>query len=630
MRVTLLLLFLLTCSGLAVAQVEPPAAAPPAREVVSIDHANELRMLDKGSRQRLIGDVELSQDSIFMYCDSAELVSEVQLYAYDNVVIQQGDSIAAFSNYLDYNAETLLAKLREKVVLKRGTTELFTERLDYDLATKLATYHTGGRVTNGGTELSSTHGYYYADTRNVYFRDSVVVVDDRFEMRADTLRYDLANERVYFLGPTVIRSDTHNIYCEGGYYDVALDEAVFRTNAQYRSGDRLAAADSIRYFGSQELYVLEGGAYVAEGDFQRATADRINYYRARDRYQLAGNARVVDSLQVVTGDSIDYNAATANYTVTGGRPQVSNPPMLMVADRMYSDEATGLGRASGNIIWRDTSADLTIEAEQADYSRTTGYLKAYGGQRGRALLTTLLDQDTMYLAADTLLSYQTDEVNDRGDTIRQLAAYTDVRIFKSDLQAVADSLGFNTVDSVLTLYKDPILWQDTSQLTADTIDLYLKNRAPDRVLLRRNALVVTSPDLLFFNQVKGKEIIAYFDSSQLQRTEVSGNAEAIYYAQDESGAYIGVNKTACSKMVLYFEDGGVNRIKFLSAPSGRLDPMEAVNHEGLRLDGFRWEPERQPLSLDDLFAPRRRRSSPPPEPPSPALLPGELSLPTGG
>lgn len=582
------------------AQVSDP---PVKKELISIDHANELRMLQKGTVQRLIGDVELSQDSIYMYCDSAELVSEVQVYAYENVIIQQGDSIAAFADYLDYDASTLIAKLRRNVILKRGKTELFTESLDYDLASKLATYHTGGRVTNGNTELSSIHGYYYADNRNVYFRDSVVAVDERFEMRADTLRYDLANERVYFLGPTVIRSDTHNIYCEGGYYDVALDEAVFRDNAQYQSGDRVAAADSIRYYGAQALYVLQGQAYVAEGKFQKATADRIDYFRDRDRYQLSGNASVVDSAQTVTGDTIDYNAVTENYTVTGGRPRVANPPMVMVADRIFTDEVTGLGRAAGTIVWKDTTQDLTIEAEEADFSRATGYLKAYGGKRGRPLLTTVLDQDTMYLAADTLLSFKGEQVDANGDTVRLLSAYRDVRILKSDMQAVADSLAFNTVDSVLTLYQNPLLWQDTSQLSGDTIDLYLRNDQPDRVHLHRNAMVVTSSDLIFYNQVKGKSIMAHFDSSQLERTVVEGNAEAIYYAQDEAGAYIGVNQTACSSMVLFFADGGVHRIKFLSSPSGRLDPMGDIDHNGLRLQGFLWETERKPVVFDDLFSP---------------------------
>ncbi|MEL7162968.1 MAG: OstA-like protein, partial [Bacteroidota bacterium] len=169
------------------------------REVVNIDRADELRMLNQGETQLLIGNVELSQDSIFMYGDSVILVASVQVNAYDNVTIQQGDSLAAFSDELDYNAATRLADLTGNVVLQRGDMELFTDRLAYNLTTKLATYHTGGRIVTDSTELRSTHGYYYADRQQVYFRDSVVVVDDRFEMRADTLLYDHAVAEVNLL-----------------------------------------------------------------------------------------------------------------------------------------------------------------------------------------------------------------------------------------------------------------------------------------------------------------------------------------------------------------------------------------------------------------------------------------------
>lgn len=617
------------------------------KEVVNIDRADELRMLNKGATQLLVGNVELSQDSIFMYCDSAKLVNEVQVYAYDNVTIQQGDSLAAFSDRLDYNAETLLAELRGNVALQRGKTELFTERLDYDLGTKLATYHTGGRiVSNGTTELSSTHGYYYADRQQVYFRDSVVAIDERFEMRADTLLYDLATERVYFLGPTVIRTDTHRIYCESGYYDVQLDEAVFSQNAQYKSGERLAAADTIRYFGGlRETYILEGNAFVAEGEFQRATADRINYFRREDKYLLEGNASVRDSAQTVTGDTINYDVKRATYAVSGGRPRVSAPPMIILADRLNSDPETGFSTASGRVFWQDTSANVTITAANARYNETTGYLLASGGAGpdnagqsayfgNRPLMTSVLEGDTMWMVADTLVSVRSD-VTDTSyvvtelsrdtvllgdslainvitntdtlitiDTIRYLAAHHDVRILKSDLQAVCDSLGFNTIDSVLTLYQNPILWQDTSQLTGDTVRIYFRGEALDKVQLLRNALVITTPDLVFFNQVKGKEIEAFFDSTSLSRTEVKGNAEAIYYILDEAGAYVGVNKTACSSMVLHFNNGAVRKIRFLSAPSGKMEPMQAVDHETYKLEGFRWETARKPVTVDDLFKAR--------------------------
>ncbi|MEM9837160.1 MAG: OstA-like protein, partial [Bacteroidota bacterium] len=572
-----ILLLLCTCVRAQVQNQSDTAAT----EVVNIDRADELRMLNKGAEQLLLGNVELSQDSIFMYCDSARLVDEVQVYAYDNVTIQQGDSLAAFSDRLDYNAETLLAELRGNVALQRGETELFTERLDYNLRTKLATYHTGGRiVSDGKTELSSTHGYYYADRQEVYFRDSVVALDERFEMRADTLLYDLAAERVYFLGPTVIRTDTHRIYCESGYYDVQLDQAVFSQNAQYLSGERKAAADTIRYFGGErETYILEGDAYVAEGEFQRATADRINYFRREDKYLLEGNAFVRDSVQEVTGDTIDYDAKEEIYSVSGGRPRVSAPPMIIEADQLDSDPETGTSVASGAVFWRDTSAQVAISASKAVYNETTGYLLASGGAGptlpgqpdyygNRPLISTVLEGDTLWMVGDTLVSVQEDIVDTTYttreisrdsvylgdsltvnvvtetdtlitfDSVRYLAAHYDVRILKSDMQAVCDSLGFNTIDSVLTLYQNPILWQDTSQLTGDTVRIHFKGESLDKVQLLRNALVITSPDLVFFNQVKGKEIEAFFDSTALERTEVSGNAEAIYYIVDEAGAYV--------------------------------------------------------------------------------------------
>ncbi|MEM6770910.1 MAG: OstA-like protein, partial [Bacteroidota bacterium] len=630
------------------AQVSPPQDST-TKEVVDIEEAEEYRVLNRGDVQLLVGNVVLSQDSVFMYGDSVLLAEQTQVNAYGNVTIQQGDSLAAFSNELDYNGKTKLADLTGDVVLQRGETELYTDRLEYDLTTKLATYHTGGCIVSQTTELTSTHGYYYADRKQVYFRDSVVAIDERFEMRADTLLYDLAAERVYFLGPTVIRTDTHRIYCESGYYDVQLDQAVFSQNAQYASGARKAAADTIKYFGGlREYYVLEGDAYVAEGDFRRATAERINYFRREDSYQLEGNAYLRDSTQTVRGDTVTYDVKKDILAVSGGRPLIDAPPMLIEADRFDSEPETGNRIASGRVVWQDTSANLQIEAANAIYNEATGYLLATGGTGpppgkpdyfgDRPMLTSVLNFDTMWMVADTLVSVQRERLDTTisttvigvdstlfgdsiivqdilqqdtlvtTDSIRYLSAFNDVRILKSDLQAVCDSLGFNTIDSVLTLYQDPILWQDTSQLTGDTVRIYFKDEAPDKVRLLRNALVITTPDFIFFNQVKGKTIEALFDSTGLSRTEVVGNAEAIYYILDDAQAYVGVNKTACSAMVLSFKSGSVRKIRFLSAPSGKMDPMKAVNHEEFKLEGFRWEEARKPKTLEDLF--RGREGTP--------------------
>ncbi len=209
-----------------------------------------------------------------------------------------------------------------------------------------------------------------------------------------------------------------------------------------------------------------------------------------------------------------------------------------------------------------------------------------------------------------------------------------MRIFKSDLQAVGDSLSFNTTDSIISLFYNPILWQDTSQLLADTIDIYLRNEALEKVHLKRKALVLTSPDLIYFNQVKGKDIVAYFDSSSLRQTVVSGNAEAIYYLQDDAAAYIGVNQTTCSEMTIDFESGSVRFLRFINQPSGKLEPMLTVSPSSQpKLEGFRWELARRPLRKEDLFTTVAPSPPPPNESPadeSPAdESPADESLPLG-
>ncbi|MEL6275886.1 MAG: OstA-like protein, partial [Bacteroidota bacterium] len=372
------------------------------REKVDIDNADVWQVLQGTGdeiTQRLIGNVELSQDSIYMYADSADLVNSVQLYAYDNVIIQQGDSIAAFSDRLDYNAEDKIAHLRRNVILQNGDRELYTDALTYDLATKLATYTTGGRLTDGDTELRSTYGYYYGDTDQIYFRDSVVVVGEEFEMRADTLRYDATNETVHFLGPTVIRTDTAEIYCEAGYYKVEDEIAVFRNNAQYRSGEQIATADSITYRGDLGTYFLDGNAYVREGDERLARAKRIRIKREEEIYELQGNGLFIDSTRTVRGDTIKVDQSQNTYSVSGGQPEVIDGTMILSAKDIDFDEASGIGRARGNVIWRDTSANLEIQAERADYNEATGYLKASGGRGDRPLLITLLEGDSLFVTA---------------------------------------------------------------------------------------------------------------------------------------------------------------------------------------------------------------------------------------
>lgn len=602
-----LLLVLGLSAATALSAQQPRPGQPPAPDTlkakeVLVDHSDLFEYIQRKDSviQKLNGNVALRQDSIYMYCDTATIRNKTYVEAIGNVIIQQGDSLSVFSDIATYDGAVRIAELFGEVVLLNGQQQLFTDRLTYDLNAKLATYTNGATMILGETQLTSKKGYYYVEEQQIYFRDSVTVIDSNFNLRADTLGFNTETRVVTFLGPTLITADSARIYTERGYYDTENNTAAFTRNAQYLKGEQQATADTIRYDGRRKSYQLEGNARFEEGP-RIATADMIIYDEANDKSTLIGNARYQDEKQDILADEIVYDAKNEVYS-TRGRSIISDPPQILEADQVDYSQDRGLGIALGNVIWRDTSAELTIACERAEYDRKSDYLKASGGRNDRPLLITVIDGDSLFMASDTLFAMRADTLE--GDSSRLLRAFYDVRIYKSNLQAICDSLSYSTVDSTFRLFKTPLVWADTTQFSADTVNMFLKDKKLDRIYLLSNSFIVNSPDELFFNQIKGKNITAFFAEDKLSRMSVIGNAESVYYARDEQGAYVGVNKTVCSEMMLFFTDNQIDKIKFYAEPKAEMKPMRQANHQELQMAGFFWEKQARPASLDDLFTPR--------------------------
>jgi lipopolysaccharide export system protein LptA len=568
-------------------------------EQVIVDHADlfEYIQMEDSVMQRLIGNVELRQDSVNFYCDSAFIINEVDVIAMGNVVIQQGDSLTVFADSLAYEGEERIADLFGEVILASGNQRLFTNRLNYDLNQKLATYESGAVLTNDTTQLTSKRGYYYVDLDEIYFKDSVQIIDPNFELKSDTLKYNTTDQIATFLAPTLIVQNDSKIYCEGGFYDIANQMAVFKENPQYLKDETKATADTIRYFGQEREVVLEGNALFLEGE-KRAEADLLRYFEETEITVLQGNALYKDEGQFITSDTITYDQRN-NIYATRGRSLVSDPPQLIEADQLDYDRKQGQGLALGNVIWRDTSSELTIICEVANYDEQTDYLKASGGRANKPLLITKVEGDSLFLTSDTLIAFRPDSL--QNDSSRILLAFNDVRIYKNNLQALCDSLVYSSLDSMFRLYQSPMIWSDTSQFSADTIHMQLAEGKIDRILLFNKSFIINTPDEQFFNQVKGKYVTAFFESEEIRRMEVKGNAESVYYAIDEENAYIGANQTVCSEMTLFFGNNQVEEIRFFTQPQGSFTPMRDATGSKSRLTGFRWAFEKAPQSLDDLF-----------------------------
>jgi lipopolysaccharide export system protein LptA len=169
-----------------------------------------------------------------------------------------------------------------------------------------------------------------------------------------------------------------------------------------------------------------------------------------------------------------------------------------------------------------------------------------------------------------------------------------VSIFKPELQGIADSLSYLTADSLIYLYNDPVLWSDNSQMKADTISILMSNGRIDRMFLDTKAFVTSLTLEEYYNQVKGRHMIAFFKESKLSQVDVNGNGESIYFElEEEDSLVMGMNKVICSNMRLKFSDQKIKDITFYS-PDGSFIPFHEINPENTRLSGFTWRENEKP------------------------------------
>ncbi|MCK4700786.1 MAG: organic solvent tolerance protein OstA, partial [Bacteroidales bacterium] len=171
---------------------------------------------------------------------------------------------------------------------------------------------------------------------------------------------------------------------------------------------------------------------------------------------------------------------------------------------------------------------------------------------------------------------------------------------KDDFQAKCDSMVYSFRDSVIHLYNDPVLWSEKNQLTADSILIFTKNGRADHLEMYNSAFIITQEDSIRFNQIKGKNMIAFFRDDDLYRINVIGNGETIYYTIDEE-EIIGVNQALCSDIIIYLENEEISKISFLVKPDGIMTPPDYEDPENLKLEGFSWLESFRPISKWDIF-----------------------------
>lgn len=471
---------------------------------------------------------------------------------------------------------------------KRKVEILHSDEMQYDrLADRSRNKLNGNvRLKHDDLFMSCDSAWYYDETNQVFaFSNIHIWQGDTIHIWGQYLSYDGNTGKAVMTDSVELADKEMRLFTREIDYDVNTQVAVYDDGGRILNGDNTLTSRTGIYYSDLKMMHFRDSVRIVNPDYVML-ADTMRYDTHNEIAWFAGPTEV-------TGDSI-YLYCEKGWSDT--RNDVSqlminavldNREQRITGDTLWYDERSGEGEGFGNVVIEDTTDNIMAGGSYAWYvKRPERFLLT-----GSPWFTLFSDDDTLTLRSDTLRAIP--QADTAGITHRLLKSYYGCTMFSREMQGRCDSLSYSFMDSVIRLYRDPIVWSRENQLTADSIFLFTKESKADHMELYNKAFVVSEVDSTRYDQISGKNLSGYFIENKLHRIQVTGNGEAVYYVVD-GNELVGVNRARSATIEIFIEDGKIAEIYQNQSPDGTLDPPLKKSDAEMRLDGFRWHPDLRP------------------------------------
>ena len=420
--------------------------------------------------------------------------------------------------------------------------------------------------------LTCERAEYDGMMQMMHARRNVVLHHRRQTLKTDSLDFDrLYNMANFFDGGTLI-DGKDRLVSDWGEYHTETREAKFVFNVKLRSGKDVVTTDTLYYDVPTSTAHMVGPSKIVSGSSVVHTAD--GYYDTKtDKAKLFGRSTLVDKDKSITGDSLYY---------------------------VKNGESTGYG----NVVYVDKKNKNSLTCNYLRYNEKTGM----GFATKRPVAIDYSQKDTLWMHSDTMRIY-TYHIN-TDSVYRKVHAYPHVRAFRNDMQAICDSLVFNSKDSCMTMYKDPVIWNANRQMLGEEIRAYMADSTIRFAHVIGQALSIEQmPDSVHYNQITSSEMKSYFEKGEMKMTEAIGNVQTVYYmTNDKDSSLVGLNYLETDTMRMYL--GAARKLdkiwtnKFTST----MYPITQVPPAKYKLPNFAWFEDLRPTDKNDIFVWRGKSS----------------------
>ncbi len=405
---------------------------------------------------------------------------------------------------------------------------------------------------------------YSGDNKIAILINNVQLEDSSMTLTTNKLKYNLRTKIGNYITGGKIVDNKNVLTSEHGFYHSDIKTFYFQKNVKLVNKEYTMTSDTLVYNTNSEMSYFKGPTLIVSKE---------------------------NSIYCENGW---YNSKT-NISSYSDHTLLKNKDQKLYSDSLYYDKNNSFGEAYNNIILIDSVQNIIIKGNTAFYQEGEG--SSYVTDSSLAILISGKEnEDSLFLHADTLrIDFNKDQ------DAKKFIAYNKVKFFKTDIQGKCDSMVYNFEDSLLVMYQKPLIWGNNSQLSGKKIRAFMQNKKINRIYIDTNSFVLQHDTLDYYNQVSGKNMIAYFKDDSLKKVDVLGNAQSVYFVRDENNNLVGVNLISSSDMRLDFSSNGISNIVYMGRPKASLNPVEKVSKRALFLRNFKYYDDWRPKNKFDIF-----------------------------
>ncbi|MCK5781992.1 MAG: hypothetical protein KAH10_05345 [Flavobacteriales bacterium] len=423
----------------------------------------------------------------------------------------------------------------------------------------------GNVVINQADTLHMYSDYldYHGDTKLALASGNVKLIDSKMTLRSDTVRFDRNKQIAFYPSYGEVKDSANTLTSLRGTYYTEGKKLVFTSDVTIVNKRYVMKSDHLTYYSNYKTVYFYGPSTI--------TSDDNLIYCENGFYD--------------TRNEVSYFKDNS-YIRYGNR--------TLEGDSLYYDRNRGFGSANKNIVVNDTTKNLLIKGQYAEYFEQNDSTFV----TDRAVAINIMEKDSLFIHGDTLMMTSLPRTDDR-----MMRVFHNVKIFKTDMQGKCDSLSYNEKTGIMKMLTTPVLWSGKNQLTSDTILVTMnpETNKLDSLKLVNNGFIISSDTIGNFNQIKGKLINGKFKNNYLDIIYVIGNSETIYFARNEQNELIGINKAVSSSMIIKLKDNEINEISFITDPEAELSPNSIIPENARKLKGFVWRKDEKLKGKDELF-----------------------------